>query len=352
MRRILLMLLCFLLPLAADEFLLKDGRRLVGQVIAEEGTQLTLRVGMATLVVERSDIIEWIDSLTPEEEYARRAQLLESGDVAGRIELADWCAAQRLRHEEEEQLRQVLLEQPDHELARHRLGYVRDDADNWALAEDLWRQEAAEREEAFRAQVNERVLDLELQQSSLGEVMQRISEASGTPVVLGEKAARKLSGRRLSYSVRAHSLADVLADLAVSTQLGIVYDFSEEQVFVGLPSECSKLRRELGLPVGMEWTAEALELLLAEHRVAVTFEGVSLLRALEELEQRFELPLVLDGSLTETAQQATISYATRNRRLGQVLRALLRDQGWEVVVLGGSLFITTREQALKLREEP
>ncbi len=346
------MLVCVLPWLAADEFLLKDGRRLVGQVIAEEGTQLTLRIGMATLVVERSDIVEWIDSLTPEEEYARRASEIPSGEVEARIELADWCRTQRLRHEEEEQLRQILLEEPDHEQARHRLGYVRDEAGNWAVAEELWRREAAEREDAFRAAVHELELDLELEQSSLSEVVAAISEASGAEVVLGDKAARKLASRRLNYSVRGRSLADVLADLAGSVQLSIVYDFSEERVFVGLPAECNKLRRDLGLPVGMNWTAEALELVLKEHRVAAKFEGVSLLRALEELEERFELPLVLDGELTETAQAATISYNSRNQRLGNVLKGLLRDQGWEVVVMGGTLFITTQEQALRLREEP
>ncbi len=348
--RIPTLLLALTALLGADEFLLKDGRRLVGTVVGEEGTQLVIEVGIAKVRVERDEILEWIASLTPEEEYARRAGEIAEGDHEARLSLADWCRRERLSSGEEEQLRFILAEAPDHEEARRRLGYVRDDQGVWVLAEELWREEAATRHARFQAVCDGHRVHVDFVDRSLQQVCAALGEAAGIPVEVGEKAREKLADKRYSYRIAGHSLPQVITDLAAATGLEVVYDFSAERVFLGLASEATKLRRDLGLPTGKEWSYESLQRALDEQRIDARFRGISLQRALDELEETFDLPIVLDGNLFDEAIAAQISYTARNRPLRAVFRALLFERGWTVVVVGKTLFITTEEQAVRLRE--
>lgn len=75
---------------------------------------------------------------------SRRAKAPDT--VAGQMELADWCAAQKMRDQERSHLTRVIEIEPDHQLARRRLGFLRVD-NQWISRDELQRQ----RDEAAQA---------------------------------------------------------------------------------------------------------------------------------------------------------------------------------------------------------
>ncbi len=138
----------------ADTVHMKGGKKIHGAVVAEEPEVVvnpfrSTLPGM-TLGVQRfpREKVKSIDRTPPpEQEFQRR--LLEAKDAAAALELADWCAAQKLRDEEEYALEIVLRLDPAHEGARKRLGQKAPKgswADDVALAREYLEADETARE--------------------------------------------------------------------------------------------------------------------------------------------------------------------------------------------------------------
>ncbi|MBL4848471.1 MAG: hypothetical protein JKY65_23365 [Planctomycetes bacterium] len=80
----------------ADEVVLKNGRVVRGKIVRQNKRVVVIRSNRGKLSIPRSAIAEVISALTPRQQFsARRAKLAED-DTKGRIELADWAAANGL----------------------------------------------------------------------------------------------------------------------------------------------------------------------------------------------------------------------------------------------------------------
>jgi predicted esterase len=152
------LLLLLIVPAAlADTVQLKNGKKIHGAVVAEEPDVVVnpfhSTLPAMTLGVQRfpKDKVKSIDRTPPpEREFQRR--VLQAKDPAAALELADWCAAHKLRDEEEYALEIVLRLDPAHEAARKRLG-AKAPRGNWqegvALAREYLEAEETKREEVL-----------------------------------------------------------------------------------------------------------------------------------------------------------------------------------------------------------
>jgi hypothetical protein len=111
---------------AADIVRLKTGGELRGSIrfaddqqinfVTLAGTTLSLPADVVHFSLRRSDL---------EEEYETRLAKLPN-TVEAHLDLADWCKANRLRAQRQQQLRHVLTIDPNHEGVRKLLEYTRD----------------------------------------------------------------------------------------------------------------------------------------------------------------------------------------------------------------------------------
>jgi hypothetical protein len=68
-----------------------------------------------------------------------RERVIAPDTVAGNLELADWCAAEKLTEQERAHLMRVIDLNPDHAAARRRLGFVRQ-GDDWVSRQEIARE--------------------------------------------------------------------------------------------------------------------------------------------------------------------------------------------------------------------
>ncbi|MCI0652688.1 MAG: DUF1570 domain-containing protein, partial [Planctomycetes bacterium] len=106
---------------------LEEGQELVGEIVAETKTQVTLKTSFGTFTLARDTIKEIrrdVDVVRLEwEERFRR--FTESKDVAKLLELADWAGEKGLREERSATLGKVLQLDPANEAAHGGLGHAR-----------------------------------------------------------------------------------------------------------------------------------------------------------------------------------------------------------------------------------
>jgi predicted esterase/HEAT repeat protein len=152
------LLLLFLAAAAlADTVHLRSGKKIEGAVVAEDPEVVvnpfnSTLPGM-TLGVQRfpKEKVKSIDKTAPpEQEFQRR--VLRAKDVTLAMELADWCAGEHMRDEEEYALEIVLRLDPAHEDAKKRLG-AKAPRGNWldqvALAREYLAADESKRDEAL-----------------------------------------------------------------------------------------------------------------------------------------------------------------------------------------------------------
>lgn len=118
----------FLLALSAnaraDILLLKSGGRVEG-VVTEKGDRYVVKSLNGTAEVPRDEVGRRVEVPYVTEVYERKLARIDPEDADARVELALWCAKQGLRDRERENLEAAITIDPDHETARHRLGFVR-----------------------------------------------------------------------------------------------------------------------------------------------------------------------------------------------------------------------------------
>ena len=129
---------------ADDRIRLRSGGEIAGTVVSEEdqGDDKLLTISLASggsLKLLRSQIGR-IETTTAEElAYAEKLKTLED-TPDGHFQLALWCDEQRLRPQQEYHLLQVIKLDPEHEDARHDLGYSRIRG-QWATRDQILRRD-------------------------------------------------------------------------------------------------------------------------------------------------------------------------------------------------------------------
>lgn len=116
----------------ADVVVLKDGRRIEGEIAREDATQVVLRTGLGELTFARADVVEIVRKQTPRAEFAEReARAKTAGEF---FELGEWARGQKLESLARKAWKRALELDLDHAGARERLGFVRH-GDEWLTPE-------------------------------------------------------------------------------------------------------------------------------------------------------------------------------------------------------------------------
>src|SRR5262245_37157909 len=117
--------IAFALCLLCDEVELVSGEIIRDCKVTEEGEHYRIQKGAGSRLVLKSEVVRVTPGDTLDEQYVKRAGALKPDDIAGRLDLARWCAAKKLGDRAAEQYRGIIAINPDHEEARAALGYRR-----------------------------------------------------------------------------------------------------------------------------------------------------------------------------------------------------------------------------------
>ncbi len=137
-------------PAAADIIHLKNGGRIEGTVLSEEGGKVRVRTKFGVQTIDRSLIDRIEKKKTPYEEYLERRAALDPGDADGHFELARFCREHGLRKEEAELYRETLKIDPQHDGANEAVGNVRYEGE-WMTPKERDRRKKAAEEAEMRA---------------------------------------------------------------------------------------------------------------------------------------------------------------------------------------------------------
>ncbi len=122
--------------LHADVVTLKSGDKLEGKVLSETATTIRLETPFGTTDIERSRIAKIEKGQTPKEIFAERKGKLKAGDVPGRWELLVYAKENKLTKEWKKLLDEILVLDPNHELANREIGKIQYDG-KWFTKEQL-----------------------------------------------------------------------------------------------------------------------------------------------------------------------------------------------------------------------
>lgn len=130
------LLAAFASTASADTVWLKNGGKLEGVTTSIDGDKLVVRMPGGTTRLNKDDVLKVVHRSTPMEEYELAAAKLKADDAKGHMELANWCASQKLDHFERIELEAVLAADPENKDARERLGYEKVNG-KWCRGEEL-----------------------------------------------------------------------------------------------------------------------------------------------------------------------------------------------------------------------
>ncbi len=127
---------------AADEFKLKDGRTLVGQlkgVPKKDAPQWTVELPSGTFVRFPSSQLETNGHLKTDERIENYKQSLQNVEATAESHaaLAGWCNKNGLKEQELAHYRRALDFNPDFATARSRLGYTKDASGRWVERDEF-----------------------------------------------------------------------------------------------------------------------------------------------------------------------------------------------------------------------
>jgi len=153
-RRIILVAaaLCVVaMPGLADVLHLKDGGKLEGEILREEGGKIILKTRFGVVPVERSRVARIEKKLTVLQDYGQRRKALAPDDADGHYELALFCKKHGMIKEEKALYPQVLEIDDQHPGANRVVGNVEHDG-TWMTPAARDRLMNAADDEAKRAQ--------------------------------------------------------------------------------------------------------------------------------------------------------------------------------------------------------
>lgn len=171
-----LLFLALLLPYAvhADEIWMTTGRKLDGTLTDLGNGKVRIEMSFGTLELPADQIARVERGSTAAQEIERVLAELTPGDAEGRFELALWCRDNGEATLERRLLERVILIDPDHEGARHLLGYLKLEDGTW-VTEEQWRDLRGEvrfRGDWVAAEERTRTLQAEQQQAALRRLQQ------------------------------------------------------------------------------------------------------------------------------------------------------------------------------------
>ncbi len=197
------------LPCAADTVVLKDGRRLEGKVVSEDGETISLILQYGKMTIQKSDVLSIEKGPTAEEVYQERASKLAEDDLQGRVDLAKWCFENDLDREGRWEYTRVLEIDSDHAEARAALDFVRH--------EGKWITENEHREitrypwaREMRQRLQEQKVTLKFTKADLVTILQDLARQS--EVAFRFVRAPKLEKFRMTYRVEERAVTDVMED--------------------------------------------------------------------------------------------------------------------------------------------
>jgi hypothetical protein len=118
----LVLALALAVPAAADEVVLRNGGRLVGQVVRQTSSAIVFEVEGGEVTLPRAHVETLVAGPTPLSEYRERAAGLAVDDAAGWLHLAQWAQGERLDKPARQAFEQVLHVDPNNAAANEALG--------------------------------------------------------------------------------------------------------------------------------------------------------------------------------------------------------------------------------------
>ncbi|MCC9609286.1 HEAT repeat domain-containing protein [Blastopirellula sp. JC732] len=113
-------------PAVADVFVLNSGGRIEGELLspaAETPQELHVRTSSGDMVLPADLVAEVIEKSPQLRNYEAILPQMPP-DVEGNWKMAQWCATNQLPEQRERHLQNILAIDPNHEQARHALGYI------------------------------------------------------------------------------------------------------------------------------------------------------------------------------------------------------------------------------------
>jgi Mg-chelatase subunit ChlD len=98
--------------LFADEILLKDGKKVVGEIVKEGDDSVTVKGAGGMIVVPRKDIDQIVRKADARKTYQAKVAAVAAKSVAGHLDLGKWCLAQGLIQEARREFELVLILDP------------------------------------------------------------------------------------------------------------------------------------------------------------------------------------------------------------------------------------------------
>ncbi|MEW6072372.1 MAG: hypothetical protein AB1726_07190 [Planctomycetota bacterium] len=135
-----LLLLVLVAPAAGDVVVLKDGRKIEGEVVRRTATEVVVRTAAGEVSFPAAGVAEVLEQKTREEEYRDRLEACQSGEDFYRLGL--WCREARLPQRAAKLFARAIEIDPDHAGARQELGFVRHDGE-WMTPAERDRRVAA-----------------------------------------------------------------------------------------------------------------------------------------------------------------------------------------------------------------
>lgn len=132
----------------ADVIVLKDGRRVEGEIAREDGASVVVRTGLGELTFARSEIVEIVRKKTPRAEFAEREARARTAQEF--FELGEWARGQKLESLARKAWKRAVELDGQHALARERLGFVRH-GDEWLTPDERDARLRQEHDAAQRA---------------------------------------------------------------------------------------------------------------------------------------------------------------------------------------------------------
>jgi len=129
----------------ADTVHKKDGRKVDGEVIEENDSEVVVQTKFGPVTIPKSDVLKIEKGKTPVQQFRDKWDDVDRKDALALLDLADWCKENRLSRESRKCLREVVKLEPDNETARRSLGFQRVDGE-WKTKKEI--DAAAKKEKA------------------------------------------------------------------------------------------------------------------------------------------------------------------------------------------------------------
>lgn len=196
---------------SADEVELFDGTVVEGKVL-DLGDSIKVTRGGASVTYPKSSVKRVTFKKTREEIYEEKAGALKADDLAGHLELAQWCVEQKLRAAAQAEYKKVIAMDPDHAEARAVLGYTKY-KDQWMTEDEIKQAQGLVKHKGKWMTPEERDLDValenqkELDRKLILEVKKWLEKLPSSKEEVRTEAKAKLGAIADEYKAKSYLAA-------------------------------------------------------------------------------------------------------------------------------------------------